>query len=126
MSTRLVTKKKGTETSSKKVGQGPDDEVNIPQTEDMSKKIPDGTKKKTDELNKKKLQIEKERQQTIQELDEINSQLQEKTNEVDRLTEANQRLFKELNGIKNTVDEKMKFVRIFKFKEDELEKKLKI
>ena len=34
MSTRLVTKKKGTETSSKKVGQGPDDnEVNIPQTD---------------------------------------------------------------------------------------------
>ena len=125
MSTRLVTKKKGTETSSKKVGQGPDDEVNIPQTEDMSKKIPDGTKKKTDELNKKKLQIEKERQQTIQELDEINSQLQEKTNEVDKLSDTNQHLFKELNIIKNTVDEKMKFVRIFKFKEDELENKIK-
>ena len=130
MSTRLVTKKKATETSSKKVGQGPDDDINIPQTEiDNTKKIPDGSKKKTEELNKKlnkaKQQIENERQKTIQELDEINSQLQEKANEVDRLTEANQRLFKELNGIKNTVDEKMKFVRIFKFKEDELENKIK-
>ena len=130
MSTRLVTKKKATETSSKKVGQGPDDDINIPQTEiDNTKKIPDGSKKKTEELNKKlnkaKQQIENERQKTIQELDEINSQLQEKANEVDRLTEANQRLFKELNGIKNTVDEKMKFVRIFKFKEDELENKIR-
>ena len=54
MSTRLVTKKKATETSSKKVGQGPDDDINIPQTEiDNTKKIPDGSKKKTEELNKK-------------------------------------------------------------------------
>jgi chromosome segregation ATPase len=131
MSTRLVTKKKGTETSSKKVGQGPDDnEVNIPQTDvDNSKKIPDGTKKKTEELTKKlnktKLQIEKEKNQTIQELDEINTQLQDKANEVEKLSDANQHLFKELNGIKNTVDEKMKFVRIFKFKEDELENKIR-
>lgn len=125
--TRIVTKTKGKDVSSKKSGPGGnDDDVNIMSNES---KNPDGSKKKTDDLikklNKINASIDKEKEQEIQELEELNSQLQDKLNSIEQLSTANQLLFKELNEIKNTVDEKMKFIRIFKFKENQLENQIK-
>ena len=131
---QLVPKSKATDVDDKKTGTGDKSTPQVPndtsfQTNSSSnpKKVKfDNSKKKTDELDKKlsklKKQISDEKQETLNQLKTVNSEISKRKENITRLTNDNNNLLKELNRIKNEVDDKVKYKRVYKYKEEEIEK----
>lgn len=84
-------------------------------------------KKKTKEMQKQlsilEESITKEKNITLNELGEINTNIEDRNQRIKDLSKDNAIFFQNLKMIKDEVDDKMKFVKIFKLKEEELNKK---
>ena len=84
-------------------------------------------KKKTlemqNQLNLLEKQLTETKGATLTDLGELNGNIEIKNLEIKKLSKDNQIFFQNLKLIKDEVDDKMKFVKIFKLKEEELNKK---
>lgn len=84
-------------------------------------------KKKTEEMQEKLCGLESSLTQaktlTLNNLSELNSNIEDRNQRIKELSKDNAIFFQNLKMIKEEVDDKMKFVKIFKLKEEELNKK---
>ena len=84
-------------------------------------------KKKTKEMQQKLCELESSLTQaktiTLNNLSELNSNIEDRNQRIKELSKDNAIFFQNLKMIKEEVDDKMKFVKIFKLKEEELNKK---
>lgn len=135
---QYVPKSKATDVDDKKTGTGDkgssqqlpieNQNTNVPSSNQKKVKF-ESSKKKTDELTKKlnklKGQISDERQETIEKIKEVNYEIDLKSEAITKLTSDNKNLFKELTKLKSEVDEKIKYARIYKMKEEKIENDIK-
>ena len=126
---KLVPKSKPVDVDDKKTGTGDKTTPQLPndtsfQTNSSSnnKKIKfDNSKSKAD-ISKLKKKITDEKKETLNKLKEFNDKISQRKEEILKLTNENNVLLKELNRIKNEVDDKVKYKRVYKYKDDQIEK----
>ena len=126
---KLVPKSKPVDVDDKKTGTGDKTTPQLPndtsfQTNSSSnnKKIKfDNSKSKAD-ISKLKKKITDEKKETLNKLKEFNDKISQRKEEILKLTNENNVLLKELNRNKNEVDDKVKYKRVYKYKDDQIEK----
>lgn len=89
----------------------------------------DEMKRETEKMIRDIEQLEKqeifEKETTIAQLESLNKEINYKGDTIKKLADENQELFNQLKDIRNEADEKLQIVKIFKVKENELEKREK-
>lgn len=100
-----------------------------PLAQKTRRSILDEMKGETEKMVKDIDQLEKkdifERETTIAQLESLNKIINSKSDTIKKLADENQELFNQLKDIRNEADEKLQIVKIFKVKENALEKREK-